>query len=70
MLIAGGVSSIALSEIYDPATGQWTDGPTMIQGRHQHTATVMADGRIMMVGGQAQSGDRRELSNLPEIYSP
>ena len=42
----------------------------MIQGRHQHTATTMADGRVMMVGGQAQDGDRRELSNLPEIYGP
>ena len=61
---------LARAEVYDPSTGEWTAAATMNEPRASHTATTMTDGRIIFVGGQAQDGDRRALSNLPEIYSP
>jgi hypothetical protein len=42
----------ATAEIYDPATGTWsTLAQTMLSKRAGHTATKLADGRVLLVGG-------------------
>jgi hypothetical protein len=41
---------VLASEIYNPATGSFSPGPTMHQGRNAHTATLLPDGSVLFVG--------------------
>jgi len=58
------------SEIYDPATGVFSRGPTMRQAQYMHTATLLPDGGVLLVGGREKEDCC--LSVLPtasaEIY--
>lgn len=61
------------AEIYDPAMGTWTftSGPMRV-ARAGHTATLLADHRVMVVGGTDQrhaGGDGACLADV-EIYDP
>jgi N-acetylneuraminic acid mutarotase len=52
--VAGGTNGrdiLATDEIYDPAAGTWTPAPSMPNGRSQHSATRLNDGRVLVVGG-------------------
>ena len=58
VLVAGGANSsganstpLASTEIYNPFTGQFESGADMAVPRTNHTATVLADGTVLMVGG-------------------
>ena len=55
------------AEIYDPATGTFTVTDSMAFRRQFHTATLLADGRVLIVGGLDEN-------NLPlttaELYDP
>lgn len=54
-LIAGGwnASSVAVSttDLYDPATNQFTAGPSMTSPRFRQAALSLADGRVLVAGG-------------------
>jgi hypothetical protein len=55
VLVAGG-SSQATAELYDPATGLWTDTGSLNQARNYHTATLLPDGTVLAAGGQFGGG--------------
>ncbi|MCP4656095.1 MAG: hypothetical protein GY856_11835 [bacterium] len=71
VLVAGGLSrdesgnheTLKSVEIYDPRTDVWTHGPVMLRARSQHTATLLADGTVLVAGSSAE--DLRA-----EIYDP
>jgi hypothetical protein len=57
VLVAGGLvlpfpaPSLASTELYDPATNTWSIAAPMIESRTRHTATMLPDGRVLVVGG-------------------
>ncbi len=51
-----GTQVIADVEVYDPATGLFTGAPPMAQPRAMHTATVLSDGDVVLVGGSRTMG--------------
>ena len=71
MLIAGGLGkekTLASAEIYDPATEKFTPLKGELRvNRQQHTATLMPDGRVVLIGGWG--GEGRTLADA-EVYEP
>lgn len=57
---------IASAELYDPASGTFTLTGSFQTGRSFHTATLLADGRVLMIGGS--SGSLAIAS--AELYDP
>jgi hypothetical protein len=43
---------VADTEIYDPSTSVFSRGPTMRQALYMHTATLLPDGSVLLVGGR------------------
>ena len=60
-LLAGGETT---TERYDPVTGFWSPGPAMADGRGEHSATTLANGKVLLVGG-SQAHD-----STAELYDP
>jgi hypothetical protein len=62
VLVAGGcqggnlvdcVHPHASAETFDPLTGKWSSAAPMPDARVEHTATLLADGRVLVVGGHS-----------------
>jgi len=55
ILVTGGDQAndviLASAEIYDPATGQWTTAGAMHHARVDHSAVLLADGKVLVAGG-------------------
>ena len=47
----GSDTTLALSELFDPASTGWTLTMPLEAARLSHTATLMQDGRVLLVGG-------------------
>jgi hypothetical protein len=73
VLIAGGRACCnpnfyftSSAEIYNPATGQFTATGSLDTARVQHTATLLGNGKVLIVGGDNPLGT---LSSA-ELYDP
>jgi hypothetical protein len=73
VLIAGGFReegtselAIASAEIFDPATNSFTPTGDMNEPRDGHTATLLPNGQVLIVGGWNQAG----RSSTAELYDP
>jgi hypothetical protein len=64
----GGTPQGGQTDVYDPATRAFTPGSTLVQARAGHTATALADGRVLIAGGFPDEG-RPPLSGV-EIFDP
>ncbi|MCM2332353.1 MAG: kelch-like protein, partial [Anaeromyxobacteraceae bacterium] len=62
--VGTGSSTTAACERYDPLTGTWEATGALTTPRSNHTATLLASGRILVVGGNALGG------SLAEAYDP
>jgi hypothetical protein len=57
------------AEVYDPATGTFASAGDLQIGRSLHSAILLTDGRVLVVGGLAQLSDRGAVA-LTELYDP
>ena len=51
-----------ITEIFDPATGEWAEGPKLHELRTNHTATLLLDGRILLTGGIGLVVEKDEIA--------
>jgi hypothetical protein len=76
VLIAGGhrgrrsaITIYSSAEVYDPASGRFAAAGDMTRIRHKHEAVLLADGRVLILGGSDErDGDGAYAS--AEIYDP
>lgn len=63
---------LATTERYDPNTNSFLSASPMIEARSQHTATLMGDGKALLVGGYNRRDvlANRGIVNTAEIYDP
>lgn len=61
----GGGSSITNAEIFDVSTSKFSETGAMRYARIAHTATLLADGRVLIAGGRGS-----EVNASAEIYDP
>lgn len=81
VLLAGGESGPGASvsggdrtaQLYDPGTGTWSPTGPMNVGRSQHTATLLPNGMVLVVGGNrtiAIRGAEPPNNITAELYDP
>jgi hypothetical protein len=65
---------LASAEVYDPQTGAWSATQNMVEPRGAHTATLLADGRILVAGGSGSAEVNPCQCHAPvgssELYDP
>ncbi len=68
LLVAGGHIDIRLglpnSNLFDFHTNAWTAGPDMAWGRWYPTATMLANGEVLVIAGTDQAGERVVVPEL------
>jgi len=75
LLVTGGLSggppsgylSLTSVEKYNLTNDQWTVASSLAFGRYNHTATLLADGRVLVTGGMNTGGG---FLGTAEIYDP
>ena len=55
------------TEIYDPSTDSWSQGPDLSAPRSNHSATLLPDGRVFLVGGIGVVAEIDEIYPLDTI---
>lgn len=53
-ILDGGVT--ASTELFDPATGTWSDAGTLATPRFDHTSTLLSGGEVLVTGGYTNGG--------------
>lgn len=62
-------ASLATAETYNPATGLWSLTGNLTTARSGHTATLLANGKVLVAGGCATPSGCTALASA-EIYDP
>ena len=74
LLVTGGITGslddlgLLGSEIFDSASGTWTQAATMTTGRYYPATTRLPDGRVLVQGGTTVCNTC--IADIPEIYDP
>lgn len=63
-----GFGAARVIEIYDPRSRKLSEGPRLASPRASHSATLLADGRVLFAGGYP--GEGRAPTATAEIYDP
>jgi RHS repeat-associated protein len=78
VLVAGGIrgtvsgsapASLTTTSLYDVTANSWVAGPTMSVARHEHTATLMASGNVVVIGGLTTTSSTT-VRNDADGYNP
>ena len=72
LLVAGGNAALYVglnaTEIFDPVTRTWTQGPAMAFDRWYPTTVTLGDGRILVASGSTTCSVC--IAETPEVYDP
>ena len=73
VLVAGGINfnnnlttALASAELYNPTTGKWTLTGSMSDARTAFTATLLANGEVLVAGGS----NEMDCLDSAELYNP
>lgn len=69
----GDSESLNTVELYDPRYNRWTPAASMDHRRARHTATLLTDGRVLVLGGISSTMQPNWSWSLPdqgELYDP
>jgi hypothetical protein len=73
VLVIGGMvpnnleKSAARAEIWDPVTASFSPAGSLLEGRDGHTATLLPDGRVLVIGGDR---GRNDWTRSAEVWDP
>ncbi len=78
VLVVGGITheskegqnrfvALASAELFDPKTNSWKPAGRLADARNGHTATLLDDGRVLIVGGAREQ--RQHLASV-ELFDP
>jgi N-acetylneuraminic acid mutarotase len=76
LLVAGGYSTnsngqaVSSAELFDPSNGTWTLTGSMTAARLYHTATVLTNGKVLVVGGNTSTNLSGAGLASAELYDP
>ena len=76
VLISGGSATnnindyLATAELYNPANGTFTSTGSMNTVRASHTATLLNNGMVLIVGGISSANNTSEYPAAAELYDP
>ncbi|WP_328960617.1 Kelch repeat-containing protein [Streptomyces virginiae] len=79
VLVAGGttirsaqsVKALRTAELYDPESGTWTEADAMADARSGHPAVVLANGKVLVVGGTVPTAQDEDAAlAYCELYLP
>ena len=74
VLVAGGASSaqkgLASAELLDPGSGSFESVTPMSVAREDHTATLLPDGRVLVLGGVNAGGTPAATLGSAELFDP
>jgi hypothetical protein len=78
VLVAGGSqgtpdgprTAVSSTELWDPSTSRFEPGPELIEARAGHTATLLSDGRVLIVGGFVNAGLALDALASAELWEP
>jgi Kelch motif len=68
-LMNGGDTDLSSALLYDPQTGQFSKTGSMVEPRDSATATRLADGRVLVVGGFTRPSDMPATAKGPVLVS-
>lgn len=64
------ITYLRSTEIYNPRTRRFTNGPLMKVSRSRHRTIVLADGRVLVIGGLSGTAGKADFTHTAEIYDP
>lgn len=78
ILVAGGATQVSLipyqlattptAELYDSVSGTFALTGSLLQGRARHTATLLSNGKVLVVGGTALVSNSYVSQSSAELY--
>lgn len=69
--VVTGIAALAqTAEPFDPTSGAWTIAGAQLVPRYRHTATLLTDRRVLVVGGQASAGTLGPQIASAELFEP